>query len=219
MGNNFVCENYYCQDIILKPEWFSENSWNITYNYFNENFEFKPYIIDKGMIKLKGTPKFNLLISKKLNINLQNVDNFIIPIHFNFYIENYLSMIIILSDDELNLNNISSINELIITNNNLFYFKVNLNKKKIIITRSYDDNIFKIKGIKSNVNNYYNIELKNNNNSFSINEKFYKNNKEIFDYNSSNTFNKYSDNIYLSVFLCSKNEMINKNEYLNINFE
>ena len=219
MGNNFVCENYYCQDIILKPEWFSENSWNITYNYFNENFEFKPYIIDKGMIKLKGTPKFNLLISKKLNINLQNVDNFIIPIHFNFYIENYLSMIIILSNDELNLNNISSINELIITNNNLFYFKVNLNKKKIIITRSYDDKIFKIKDIKSNLNNYYNIELKNNNNSFSINEKFYKNNKEIFNYNSSNNFNKYSDNIYLSVFLCSKNEMINKNEYLNINFE
>jgi hypothetical protein len=216
MGNNFVCENYYCQDIILKPEWFSENSWNITYNYFNEKFDFKPYIIDKGMIKLKGTPKFNLLISKKLNINLQNVENFIIPIHFNFYIENYLSMIIILSYDELNINNI---NELISNNDTLFYFKINLNKKKIIITRSYDDNIYKIKGVKTNLDNYYNIELKNNNNSFSINEKFYKNNKEIFNYNSSNTFNKYSDNIYLSVFLCSKNEMINKNEYLNINFE
>ena len=106
MGNNFVCENYYCQDIILKPEWFSENSWNITYNYFNEKFDFKPYIIDKGMIKLKGTPKFNLLISKKLNINLQNVENFIIPIHFNFYIEKYLSMIIILSKDELNINDL-----------------------------------------------------------------------------------------------------------------
>jgi hypothetical protein len=216
MGNNFVCENYYCQDIILKPEWFSENSWNITYNYFNEKFDFKPYIIDKGMIKLKGTPKFNLLISKKLNINLQNVENFIIPIHFNFYIENYLSMIIILSNNELNINNI---NELISNNDKLFYFKVNLNRKKIIITRSYDDNIYKIKGLKSNSDNYYNIELKNNNNSFSINEKMYKNNKEMFDYNSSHTFNKYSDNIYLSVFLSSKNEMINKNEYLNINFE
>jgi hypothetical protein len=218
MGNNFVCENYYCQDIILKPEWFSENSWNITYNYFDEIFDFKPYIIDKGMIKLKGTPKFNLLISKKLNINLKNVENFVIPIHFNFYIDNYLSMFIILSNNELKINELK-INELISINDNLFYFKVNLNKKKIIITRSYDDKIFKINKIKSNLDNYYNIELKNNNNSFSINEKFYKNNKEMFDYNSSNTFNKNLDNIYLSVFICSKNEMINKSEYFNINFE
>ena len=131
-------------------------------------------------------------------------------------------MIIILSNNELNINDTNELisrNELIYKNDNLFYFKVNLNKKKIIITRSYNDKIFKIKKIKTNLDNYYNIELKNNNNSFSINEKFYKNNKEIFDYNSSNTFNKYSDNIYLSVFLFSKNEMINKNEYLNINFE
>ena len=27
--NNFMCENYYCQSVSYKPEWFSENSWNI----------------------------------------------------------------------------------------------------------------------------------------------------------------------------------------------
>ena len=214
MGNNFSCDNYYCQDIILKPEWFSENSWNITYNYFDENFDFKPYTIEKGLIKLKGTPKFNLLLSKKLNIDLNDFEKFIIPIHFNFFLENEMSIYIILSNSELNLKDISKIND----DNNLFYFHIFLNKKKISIQRSFDNKNFKFNKIKNNLDNYYNIELKNSNNKlFSINEKMFKNNKEIFDYNSIKLFNY--DDIYLSLYITSKNQMINKNEYLNLTFE
>lgn len=216
MGNNFSCDNYYCQDIILKPEWFSENSWNITYNYFDENFDFKPYTIEKGLIKLKGTPKFNLLLSKKLNIDLNDFEKFIIPIHFNFFLENDMSIYIILSNTELNLKDISKIND--DNNDNLFYFHIFLNKKKISIQRSFDNKNFKFNKIKNNLDNYYNIELKNSNNKlFSINEKMFKNNKEIFDYNSIKLFNY--DDIYLSLYITSKNQMINKNEYLNLNFE
>lgn len=214
MGNNFSCDNYYCQDIILKPEWFSENSWNITYNYFDENFDFKPYIIEKGLIILKGTPKFNLLLSKKLNINLNDFEKFIIPIHFNFFLENDMSIYIILSNSELNLKDISKIKN----NDDLFYFHIFLNKKKISIQRSFDNKNFKFNKIKNNLDNYYNIELKNSDNKlFSINEKMFKNNKEIFDYNSIKLFN--NDNIYISLYITSKNQMINKNEYLNLNFE
>ena len=216
MGNNFACENYYCQDIILKPEWFSENSWNITYDYFDENFDFKPYTIEKGLIKLKGTPKFNLMLSKKLNIDLNDFEKFMIPIHFNFYLENELSIYIILSNNEIVLNNISEINN----NDNLFYFHINLNKKKISIQRSYDNKNFKFNKIKNKLDNYYNIELKNNdNNLFSVREKMFKNNKEIFDYNSIKLFNNIDNNIYISIYITSKNQMINKNEYLNLNFE
>jgi hypothetical protein len=216
MGNNFSCDNYYCQDIILKPEWFSENSWNITYNYFDEKFDFKPYTIEKGLIRLKGTPKFNLLLSKKLNIDLNDFEKFIIPIHFNFFLENDMSIYIILSNSELNLKNISKINNN--DNDDLFYFHISLNKKKIIIQRSYDNKNFKFNKIKNNLDNYYNIELKNSSNKlFSINEKMFKNNKEIFDYNSIKLFN--NDDIYLSLYITSKNQMINKNEYLDLNFE
>jgi hypothetical protein len=215
MGNNFSCDNYYCQDIILKPEWFSENSWNITYNYFDENFDFKPYTIEKGLIRLKGTPKFNLLLSKKLNIDLNDFEKFIIPIHFNFFLENDISIYIILSNSEINLNDISKINN---NNDNLFYFHISLNKKKINIQRSYDNKNFKFNKIKNNLDNYYNIEIKNSSSKlFSINEKMFKNNKEIFDYNSVKLFN--SDNIYISLYITSKNQMINKNEYLDLNFE
>lgn len=214
MGNNFSCDNYYCQDIILKPEWFSENSWNITYNYFDENFDFKPYTIEKGLIRLKGIPKFNLLLSKKLNIDLNDFEKFIIPIHFNFFLENDISIYIILSNIELNLTNISKIEN----SDDLFYFHIFLNKKKISIQRSYDNKNFKFNKIKNNLDNYYNIELKNSNNKlFSINEKMFKNNKEIFDYNSIKLFN--NDDIYISLYITSKNQMINKNEYLNLNFE
>ena len=214
MGNNFSCDNYYCQDIILKPEWFSENSWNITYNYFDEIFDFKPYTIEKGLIRLKGTPKFNLLLSKKLNINLNDFEKFIIPIHFNFFLENDMSIYIILSNNETNLNNIKNIEN----SDDLFYFHIFLNKKKISIQRSFDNKNFKINKIKNNLDNYYNIELKNSDNKlFSINEKMFKNNKEIFDYNSIKLFN--NDDIYLSLYITSKNQMINKNEYLDLNFE
>jgi hypothetical protein len=214
MGNNFSCDNYYCQDIILKPEWFSENSWNISYNYFDEIFDFKPYTIEKGLIRLKGTPKFNLLLSKKLNIDLNDFEKFIIPIHFNFFLENDMSIYIILSNNETNLNNIKNIEN----SDNLFYFHISLNKKKINIHRSYDNKNFKINKIKNNLDNYYNIELKNSGNKlFSINEKMFKNNKEIFDYNSIKLFN--NDNIYISLYITSKNQMINKNDYLDLNFE
>ena len=138
MGNNFSCDNYYCQDIILKPEWFSENSWNISYNYFDEMFDFKPYSIEKGLIKLKGTPKFNLLLSKKLNIDLNDFEKFIIPIHFNFFLENDLSIYIILSNNEINLEHIKQIEN----SDNLFYFHIFLNKKKISIQRSFDNKNF-----------------------------------------------------------------------------
>ena len=45
----------------------------------------------------------------------------------------------------------------------------------------------------------------------------FKNNKKIFDYNSIKLFN--NDDIYISLYITSKNQMINKNEYLNLNFE
>ena len=47
----------------------------------------------------------------------------------------------------------------------------------------------------------------------------FKNNKEIFDYNSIKLFNNIDNNIYISIYITSKNQMINKNEYLNLNFE
>ena len=139
-----------------------------------------------------------------------------IPIHFNFYLENELSIYIILSNNEIVLNNISEINN----NDNLFYFHINLNKKKISIQRSYDNKNFKFNKIKNKLDNYYNIELKNNdNNLFSVREKMFKNNKEIFDYNSIKLFNNIDNNIYISIYITSKNQMINKKEYLNLNFE
>ena len=114
------------------------------------------------------------------------------------------------------MNNISEINN----NDNLFYFHINLNKKKISIQRSYDNKNFKFNKIKNKLDNYYNIELKNNdNNLFSVREKMFKNNKEIFDYNSIKLFNNIDNNIYISIYITSKNQMINKNEYLNLNFE
>ena len=61
--NNFICDNYYCQSVSFKPEWLSEASWSITYNYQDS---IKPYIIDKGILKINHVYNFDILFSKKL---------------------------------------------------------------------------------------------------------------------------------------------------------
>ena len=79
MGN-FQCNNYYCQNVSFKPEWLSESAWEIT---FNHN-QIKPYIIDKGILKINNVNKFKLLLTKKLILYFNEVRNISIPINFKY---------------------------------------------------------------------------------------------------------------------------------------
>ena len=113
MGNinykNIICDNYYCQSVSFKPEWFSESSWSIDYKYniinstandiitdisiddikiddinikpnINYNNSEKPYFIDKGILKINNVPSFDLLLSKKLLIDFNEIKYISIPI-------------------------------------------------------------------------------------------------------------------------------------------
>ena len=140
MGNNFVCENYYCESISLKPEWFSENSWNITYDYWdNKNDNFKPYNIEKGIIKISNTPAFRLVISKKLHIDLNYLESIKIPIRFKCNLNNDLYILAIISNQIYNLDRINTIHEIKSNSDELFYYQMKLNCKKITLNRSYDN--------------------------------------------------------------------------------
>lgn len=88
MGN-LSCQNYYCQDISFKPEWFSENSWNIEFKYTNVNNDSNeiikvPYYINKGILKIKEAKEFKLIISKKLLIDFYVSKYITIPFNFNY---------------------------------------------------------------------------------------------------------------------------------------
>lgn len=228
MGNinykNFICENYYCQNISFKPEWFSENSWNIEYNYiknkdddviYEENAKqnIKPYIIDKGIIKIKNINKFNLLLSKKLLIDFDEVRNISIPINFKYDISNNVNIFIIFSNNILLLDNIN------ILNNNLFYINMNLLKNKIYIYRSFDNKLIK-KKINSLHINIFDISIENNFSSLLITEKLYKNiNKNIYEEKYINNF-RFNENkeFYLSILIKNKYNLL-KNEFIELNFE
>lgn len=228
MGNinykNFICENYYCQNISFKPEWFSENSWNIEYNYiknkddiiiYEENAKqnIKPYIIDKGIIKIKNINKFNLLLSKKLLIDFDEVRNISIPINFKYDISNNVDIFIIFSNNILLLDNIN------ILNNNLFYINMNLLKNKIYIYRSFDNKLIK-KKINSLHINIFDISIENNFSSLLITEKLYKNiNKNIYEEKYINNF-RFNENkeFYLSILIKNKYNLL-KNEFIELNFE
>lgn len=142
--NNFICDNYYCQSVSFKPEWLSESTWNINYNYLEDNK--KPYTIDKGILKIYNVEKFELLFSKKLLIDFNLIRNISIPINFKYFMtnNNSLDLFFIFSNVELQLDNLKDLN----TNNNLFFIKINFIGNKINIFRSFNDKIYS-KKIKS----------------------------------------------------------------------
>ena len=219
MGNvnykNFICDNYYCQPVSFKPEWLSESSWIITYN--NDIHKNKPYIIDKGLLKINNVDKFNLLLIKKLLIDFNEIKYFSIPINFSYLLnnDNHVDIFLIFSNTELILENI---NELKPTNN-LFFINLHLLKNKIIIYRSFNDKIIS-KKIKSKKINSFNLIIENNFKILLITEILCKNNiTNIYEGKYLNIFNFDGFNdIYLSLFIKSKNNISDK-EFIQLNFE
>ena len=214
--NNFICENYYCQSVSFKPEWLSESTWDITYNYLEDNNK-KPYTIDKGILKIYNVEKFELLFSKKLLIDFNLIRNISIPINFKYHMinNNSLDLFIIFSNMQLQLDNLKELN----TNNHLFFIKINFIANKINIFRSFNDKIVS-KKIKSKKINTFIISLENNFKILLVNEKLYNNKfKILYDekYLNSDNFDNYND-FFLNLYITSKNGLLKK-DFIELNFE
>ena len=236
MGN-IACSNYYFQEVSFKPEWFSQNSWNIDYNYLikKEGETKNPYLIDKGIIILKNTDIFKLLISKKLLIDLSVSNTINIPLNFIYNINKKLkiNMFIIFSKDNIKLNDILDIdldknnfknNQFKLNNKNkLFYSKINFDKNKLTISNSFSNDSFQ-NNIKSNENNKFLISLENNIDLLLIHNKLFLN-KTYEDDNFDNCDEKYvisnifgnenNSTMYLSIFIYS-NQDFRENDFFNI---
>lgn len=239
MGNvnyqNLMCENYYCQSVSFKPEWFSETSWTIDYKINNESLsdlgeitrslitqtnvynsskisyeeeaitvaaEIKPYTINKGILIIKNTPKFDLILSKKLLLDFNEQVNFSIPINFKYHLKNPLNIYIIFSETNLDLKNI---------NQSLFYKHLKIFKKNIFIkNETYGENNAISKKIKYNKYHKFEMILENDNNSIIIDESLYYKKKKyynkkyvkILEYN-----NNTEKNLYLSIFIQSEHNI------------
>lgn len=209
MGN-FVCDNYYCQSISFKPEWLSESSWNINFIYEESK---KPYNINKGVLKINDVNKFNLLLSKKLLLNFNEIKNIMIPINFRYYLNNDLDIYIIFSNKEIQIDNINEKIDL----NNSFFIKLKFMKKKITIYRSFNDKIITHK-INSEKINSFNISIENNFKILLITEKLF--NKKIIYQEKYLNFNQFDDfnDFYLNIYIDNKNPII-KNEFVELNLE
>lgn len=213
MGNNIVCDNYYCQNVSFKPEWFSESSWNIDYRYNenNENKE-KPYIIDKGIIKIDNQKSFELLLSKKLLVDFNEIKYISIPINFSYHInkDNEIKIYIIFSNKLLSLNNV---------NDDFFYINLKLYKNNCVIFRSFNDTIIK-KKINSKKINTFSVVLENNLKIILVSEKLYNNKKKnIYE----NKYLKHCDidiqnNLFLN-FLIKTEKDLEDSEFIHLNFE
>ena len=203
MGNNFVCENYYCQPALFKPEWISENNWKINYNY-EKNIN--PYNIDKGIFKINNVNKFEILISKKLFIDINEINNIIIPIKlkYNLLLNNFIEFFIIFSD------NLLTIDSILEPNNESIYF--DLKNNKLIISRNSDDEK-NIIDISSKKENKIEISLENNYNFIVITEKIINyHDKLIFEKKYIKSSN-YKKDLFLSIFIKNNNTM-EKNEFI-----
>ena len=250
MGNinykNIICDNYYCQSVSFKPEWFSESSWTIDYKYnivdsrknisndntknviikdiqiddenINSNNLEKPYFIDKGILKINNVHSFDLLLSKKLLIDFNEIKYISIPINFKYNIDNdnEFNIYIIFSNQLLLLNTIDNLNNI---NDDYFYINLKLSKNNCLIFRSFNDNIVK-KNINSKKINTFLINLENNLKIILISEKLYNSNKNnIYE----NKYLKYcnfdiQNNFFLNILIKSKKDLIS-NEFIELNFE
>jgi hypothetical protein len=216
--NNYICDNYYCHSVSFKPEWLSENSWTIKYKYNKEIINEKPYSIEKGILKIKNCYNNNLLLSKKLMINFDEIRNIIIPINFKYHLNNdsKVSIYIIFSSNNLSENFENSNEKDLILNidKESFYINLILLKKKIYLSNSFDSNIDKY-GIKLDKIYSFIINIENNFNMLLINENL----NNIFDkkilYNF--TFNENKD-YYINLYIKTENNLNNK-EYIELNFE
>jgi hypothetical protein len=215
--NNFICENYYCQSISFKPEWLSESTWNITYNYLEEEKTKKPYLIDKGILKINDVKKFELLFSKKLLIDFNLIRNISIPINFKYYMKNnnLIDIFFIFSSKQLEIDDLNQLD----TNKNLFFIKINFVGNKINIFRSFNDKIF-TKKIKFKKVNTFIMSLENNFKIILVNEKLYNNKSKILydeKYLNNNSFDDYND-FFLNLYIKSKNGF-SKKDFIELNFE
>jgi len=227
MGN-ISCQNYYCQDVSFKPEWLSENSWNIEYINPNKDIESNSskkcldYSIDKGILKINNCPSFKLLLNKKLLIDFSMTECIKIPFNFSYNILSTTSKIniyLIFSIENLSINYISNFLEKNLSkklSNELFYINIELEKNKIILNHSFSENIIIKKKIISNNTNNITFNLENK-----INILYIKENMILHDINEQYFINNiFNDNnsIYLNLFIYSDNNL-DKSEYLKINFD
>ncbi len=204
MGNNFSCNEFYCQNIEYKPEWFSENNYSFLFNNQNNNVNnnnnnnIKPYKIDKGIITLNFNNSFQLLISKKIDLENNNINEFILPINFSINLPLELSFFIIFSEFELKndfINNNLNLNYFQ-NNNNIFYIKINYQNNNILININNSNKKYKGK-IKNNKKYKLNINYLNNNN---LNLSFNSSSKKIF-----NDYFFENNNIDNNIILKNKN--------------
>jgi hypothetical protein len=211
--NDFVCDNYYCQSISYKPEWFSESSWIIEYN----DVEKKPYVIDKGVLKIQQFEKFNLMLSKKLLIDFDEIKNILIPINFRYTLKknNEFNIFIIFTNKLLSINDINDLNQ---KNDDIFYINLILTKNEIFIYKSYDNKIIN-KKIKSKKINTFSINIENNFKLLLLTEKLFNNINNFYEEKYINMFN-FNENkdFYLSIYIKNKENLL-KDEFVELNFE
>lgn len=210
MGNNFVCANYYCQEVSFKPEWFSELTWTIEYDYINNNT--KPYKIEKGILTINDTKPFNLLLSKKLLINFNEIRNISIPINFRYIINDEINISIIFSNKLIFLKDIINLD---ISCNDLFYINLKLLRNKIIIFRSFNNNIIK-KKIKSKKINSFKINLENNFNILLITEQLLN---TKYEEKYIKPFNLDENNEYYLSILVNSKQPISDKEFIMLHFD
>ncbi len=163
MGNHLQCSNYYCQSVVLKPDWISENCWTINYKYFADGCEdgsennsilktdkdvcLKPYSIDRGVIHFDGKKSFLFLCSKECSLTYENFENIHIPIYIsgkmNSLSKNNWKLNIFVGFKNICLSDFESKDSLNNFKNSFIGIQLEHLKKKCFLSHSFNNTIQK----------------------------------------------------------------------------
>lgn len=157
MGNHLQCSNYYCQSVVLKPDWISENCWSINHKFVGEKgfkvVSEKPYVIDRGVIHFSGKHSFKFLCSKECSLTYGDFENIHIPIYLSGKLhilsKNHWKINILFGFNNISLDDCSlllnSENKMNSLSSSFIGIQLDFLKKKYYLSHSFDKKTVKTK--------------------------------------------------------------------------
>ena len=158
MGNQLQCSNYYCQPVVLKPDWISESCWSINHKFvINEEVSSqkicldKPYSIDRGVIHFCGKNSFKFLCSKECSLTFGDFENLHIPIYLSGKLhslsKNHWKINILFGFNSISLDDCSTLlnsnNSMKSISSSFIGIQLDFQKKKYLLSHSFDKKVIK----------------------------------------------------------------------------
>lgn len=202
MGANISCNQYYCQSISYKPEWFSPTYYSISSHPHTQ------FSLQRGHFHLLPSSLTQLHISKKLSFDPSIIQEFEIPLHFQINYQFPLSLYVLFSQNPLSLEDCNSLNF-----SNTFFIHLLFQDNSFQLSYSHFDKIFKGK-IHPNKSYLLSLLIQNiTSSSISLSHSFESSSKNLSSFQFHPSLSFPFQDLHLTFFLHSSHPFLSTHSF------